>query len=168
MKIGIWRYTGRTTDYAAVKEIERDYQSRGYLIRWNALPGQVWTYWTMKTQTIKLVDYTHNPDQPLNLQDGLQLPADELALRLAKVQAAIRRVHLNSSGYFVRKGKVHSRGRCAGHNWRTYYEKFLIRLFPAPFWIYRGGHHLAVHTAPPGEDHCAGPCIFRLAESQNA
>lgn len=88
---------------------------------------------------------------------------------LARLQAVVRRVRLTEGGYLVRRFGPDD---WPGHDWRHFYERLMAKLFPHA-WIYRGGHHLAVHASPPPEpERCwgepggsAGRCLFRILET---
>lgn len=88
---------------------------------------------------------------------------------LAKMQAAVRRVRLTEGGYLVRGQRADD---WPGKDWRHFYEKLLAKVFPHA-WIYRGGHHIAVHASPPTPGKCwsepggeAGRCLFRVLETK--
>lgn len=56
-------------------------------------------------------------------------------------------------------------------DWRDLLPRFLQRVFPHA-WIYRGGHHIAIHASPPRPSHNpklhqpeAGACLFRVIET---
>ena len=88
---------------------------------------------------------------------------------IGKIQAACRNVKLSRSGYFVR-GK--RRDNWPANDWRSYYEKLMRKLFPNG-WVYRGGHHVAVHASPPAQpkrswsepDGRAGRLLFIIKET---
>ena len=83
----------------------------------------------------------------------------------AKVQAMCRNVRVTRDGY-LRRGK--RRDQWPADDWRAPYRRALKHVFPNA-WIYRGGHHLAVHASPPPAFAPeAGPCLFRICESANA
>lgn len=88
---------------------------------------------------------------------------------IKKLEAMVRNVRLTEGGWF-RRGKKR-RDDWPAHDWRHFYLKTMAKLFPQG-WIYRGGHHLAVHaSAPPEPKRCrpepgaeAGRCLFRIIE----
>ena len=90
----------------------------------------------------------------------------------AQVQAMCRNVRITQAG-FLRRGPRRQADQWPGPDWRHYYQRTLKRLFPNG-WIYRGGHHLAVHASPPPDRRrswqeppgVAGQCLFRICEAQ--
>lgn len=100
----------------------------------------------------------------------VDVDADLAAPLVRKLQAACRNVRLTNTGYFIRGRR---RDDWPGYDWRRYYAKLLDRLFPSG-WVYRGGHHLAVHASPPAQPRLCRPApgaeagrrLFAIVEQQ--
>lgn len=80
-----------------------------------------------------------------------------------KVTLAISNVRTDRDGY-VKPGK----------DWRDIFARFLRRTLPKDWWVYKGGHHIAVHASAPRGNYIscgvqkfdpeAGECLFRIVE----
>lgn len=54
------------------------------------------------------------------------------------------------------------------HNWRDKAAAILRYVFPESSWIYRGGHHVALHSAGPMQFGTmeSTPCVARIIEAR--
>lgn len=124
----------------------------------------------MKTFTLELVDLNPDVFEIVPAENPGSVPTGEPLIRqIRQIQAAVRNVRVDSGGYFIRPRLA--RRLTFVDSWTHRFERYLKQRFPSPFWIYRGGHHLAVHFGPPGTGSesitqpSAGPCLFRLIEN---
>ncbi len=131
----------------------------------------------MKHLQLQIVDLHQFPAGQSLTVGPWTLTRENFEIALNQVAAGCRNVRLTEAGYFIRGRKSRRRAdQWPQHDWRFYYARFLRRIFPAPAWIYTGGHHLAVHFGPPGTGaagtgpvaagHEAGPALFRLIEAK--
>ena len=83
---------------------------------------------------------------------------DQLAPELIqKIQRAVSGVKISEDGWIAPNQK---RGFI---DWRSTYVRHCQRQFPEA-WVYRGGHHVAVHASAPAPDGQAGRVLFRIIE----
>jgi hypothetical protein len=88
-----------------------------------------------------------------------------------RLELSVAHVRISESGELLKPKSEAPFG-----DWRCAYQKWALRLFPNA-WVYRGGHHIAVHASPPkdrskcwqlaqpGDHHGqAGHCLFRIVE----
>lgn len=107
--------------------------------------------------------------------DDIQPDLDPAIVR--RIQAATRRVRLDTEGFFRKGGNPCKPGNPrtsvkGTEDWRYSYARMMKRIFPNA-WIYRGGHHLAIHASPPPNRQArrwedggceAGRCLMRICE----
>lgn len=130
----------------------------------------------MKHLTLQIADVYPLADGQTVQCGPWTLTREHFESALKKVAAASRNVRITPPGYLVRSHPKAQKqaDQWPARDWRFYYENLLHRLFPAPAWIYTGGHHLAVHFGPPGTGAVgtgpvsagneAGPLLFTLIE----